>query len=60
MTVKFLRDTYKKFCEVNPIIPDGTIVLVIEIPWYKSRFGLKPNRLTLGDGKTTFKKLRFI
>lgn len=60
MTVKFQRGTYKDFCKLNPIIPDGTFVLVMEIPWYKSWFGRKPNRLTAGDGKTPFKKLKFL
>jgi hypothetical protein len=60
MTVKFQRGTYKDFCGLNPIIPDGTFVLVMEIPWYKNWFGRKPNRLTVGDGKTPFKKLKFL
>ena len=60
MTVKFLKDTYRKFMEVNPVIPDGTITFVTNLPWYKSWFGLKPTRMKLGDGKTTFKKLKFI
>lgn len=60
MTVKFYRDTYKKCKELNLIIPDGAILVVTHLPWYKSWFGLKPTRIKIGDGKTTFKKLRFI
>lgn len=60
MTVKFLKGTYKQFIEANTIIADGAIIFVTNLPWYKSWFGLKPTRMKLGDGKTTFKKLRFI
>ena len=60
MGVRFCRETYKKCKELNKIIPDGVILFVTELPWYKSWFGLKPVRMKLGDGKTTFKKLRFI
>ena len=58
--VRFTRDTYKRFCELNPIIPDGVIIVVTKLPWYKSWFGLKPTRLKIGDGVTTFNKLRFL
>jgi hypothetical protein len=60
MTVKFLKGTYKQFIKANPVIADGTIIFVTNLPWYKSWFGLKPTRMKLGNGKTTFKKLRFI
>lgn len=40
--------------------PDGTIIFVTNIPWYRSWFGLRPTRILLGDGVTTFKKLKFI
>lgn len=40
--------------------PDGTIIFVTNIPWYKSWFGLRPTRILLGDSVTTFKKLKFI
>jgi hypothetical protein len=60
MTVKFLKGTYKQFIKANLVIADGTIIFVTNLPWYKSWFGLKPTRMKLGDGKTTFKKLRFI
>jgi hypothetical protein len=60
MTVKFLKGTYKQFIKFNPVIADGTIIFVTSLPWYKSRFGLKPTRMKLGDGKTPFKKLKFL
>jgi hypothetical protein len=60
MTVKFLRGTYKQFIEKNIIIPDGVIIFVTNLPWYKSWFGLRPTRIKLSDGITPFKKLRFI
>ena len=60
MTVKFLKGTYKQFIKTNPVIADWTIIFVTNLPWYKSWFGLKPTGMKLGDGKTTFKKLRFI
>ena len=40
--------------------PDGTIIFVTNIPWYKSLFGVRPTRILLGDSVTTFKKLKFI
>ncbi len=58
--VRFCRDTYKKCKEKNYIIPDGMFLVVTELPWYKSWFGLKPTRMKIGDGKTTFNKLKFI
>ena len=58
--VKFCRDTYKNCKAKNYIIPDGMILFVTELPWYKSWFGLRPTRMKLGDGKTTFNKLKFI
>lgn len=59
--VKFMRGTYKQFCAAeDKIIPEGYFVLVTELPWYKSWFGLKRTRLIYSDGKTEFKKLRFI
>ena len=60
MQVRFCRDTYKKLRKKNYIIPDGTILFVTELPWHKNWFGLKPTRMKLGDGKTAFKKLKFI
>jgi hypothetical protein len=59
-TVRFIRDDYKKIYKANTIIPDGAFVVVTNIPWYKSWFGLRPTRLLIGDGKTKFRKLRFL
>jgi hypothetical protein len=58
--VQFFRGTYKQLALANLIIPDGTFILVTYCPWYKSWFGLKPTRLKVGDGKTPFRKLKFI
>lgn len=60
MQVRFIRDDYKKFYNANLIIPDGVFVVVTKLPWYKSWFGLRPTRLLIGDGKTKFRKLRFL
>ena len=54
------RNTYKVFASNNEIFLDGEIIVVTECPWYRSWFGLKPTRLKVGDGKTTFRKLKFI
>lgn len=58
--IKFCRVTYKEGREKNYVIPDGTIIFVTHIPWYRSWFGLRPTRMLLGDGITPFKKLKFI
>ena len=58
--VKFFRGTYVQLSTANLILPDGTFILVTGCPWYKSWFGLKPTRLKVSDGKTEFKKLKFI
>ena len=60
MRVQFIRDDYKKFYNANPVIPDGAFVVETNLPWYKSWFGLRPTRLLIGDGKTKFRKLRFL
>jgi hypothetical protein len=60
MQVKFFRGTFKQLTTANLIIPDGTFILVTECPWHKSWFGLKPTRLKVSDGKTAFRKLKFI
>lgn len=60
MRVQFIRDDYKKFYKENPVIPDGAFVVVTNLPWYKSWFGLRPTRMLIGDGKTKFRKLRFL
>ena len=59
-TVKFMRATYKEWKTKNPIVPDGMIIYITNIPWYRSWFRLRPVRLAVGDGKTTFNKLKFI
>ena len=58
--VSFVRGTYEQFYTANIVIPKGTIVVVFNLPWYKSWFGLKPTRLMYGDGKTEFRKLKFL
>lgn len=60
MRVQFARATYKSCKETNYIIPDGMILVITNLPWYKSWFGLKPTRMKIGDGKTNFNKLKFI
>ena len=61
MTVKHLKDTYKKFMNKKDfIIPDGCIIVVTDIPWYKSWFGLKKTRIKISDGIRTFKQLNFV
>lgn len=54
------RDTYETWKNLNPVIRDGELILVTELPWHKSMFGFKTQRLKVGDGKTTFNNLRFI
>ena len=54
------RGTYKEWLETSLIPLDGELILVTELPQHKSWFGLKPTRLKVGDGKTEFKKLKFI
>lgn len=53
------RGTYKGFMLNNPILFEGELVVVTDIPWYKSWFGLKPTRLKYGTNKT-FKETRFL
>jgi hypothetical protein len=58
--VKFRRDTYEHWTTTNPIISEGEIIVITNLPWYKSWFGLKPARLKLGDGITCFNKLKYL
>ena len=58
-TVLLRRGTYKEWLSKNPAIPEGELIIVTELPWYKSWFGLKPTKLKCGTGKT-FKETRFI
>ncbi len=60
MRVQFARATYKSCKEKNYIVPDGMILVITNLPWYKSWFGLKSTRMKVGDGKTSFNKLKFI
>ena len=57
--VKFKRGKYFDWIKINPIIEEGEIIAVLDLPWYKSWFGLKPVRLKYGVGKS-FKKTKFI
>ena len=54
------RGTYEEWLETSTIPLDGELIIVTELPWYKSWFGLKPTRLKVGDGKTPFNKLKFL
>ena len=58
-TLLHRRGTYKEFVNKNPVIYDGELIIVHELPWYRSWFGLKPTRLKAGVGRP-FKETRFI
>ena len=58
-TTVMRRGTYKELKHINPIILDGELVIVRELPWYKSWFGLKPTRLKCGTG-AAFNDTRFL
>ena len=60
MQVRFCKDTYENCIKKNPVFPDGVIIFITDLPWHKSWFGLKPTRVKLGDGKTSFNKLKFL
>ena len=47
-TICLRRGAYKELKTSNPFIADGELVVVRELPWYKSWFGLKPTRLKCG------------
>ena len=53
------RGSYAEFVQENPVLFEGELVVVTDIPWYKSWFGLKPTRLKYGTNKT-FKETRFL
>ena len=60
MTIlKIRRGKYKEWILKNPIVSEGEIIAVTDLPWYLSWFGLKPIKLKYGIGKT-FKETRFI
>jgi hypothetical protein len=58
-TLCMRRGTYIELKSSNPIIADGELVIVKELPWYKSWFGLKPTRLKCGTGEH-FNDTRFL
>lgn len=60
ITVWHIHSTYKKLRELNPVLKPLVILVVTEVPWYKSWFGLKPTRIKIGDGVTPFNKLKWI
>lgn len=57
--IKFRRGKYSQWVRFNPIIENGEVIAVTDLPWYKSWFGLKPVRLKYGVGKP-FNQTRFI
>ena len=57
--IKFKRGKYTEWVHLNPIIENGEIIVVTDLPWYKSWFGIKPIRLKYGIGKP-FNQTRFI
>lgn len=58
--VKHFHGTYKEVRITKIIVPEFSIVVITECPWYKSFFGLKKTRLAISDGVTPIYKLRFI
>jgi hypothetical protein len=59
IVIKLKRDKYINWMELNPVIKEGELIAVTDLPWYKSWFGLKPVRLKYGIGKT-FRETKFI
>ena len=59
IVLKIKRGKYKEWAFKNPIISEGEIIAVTDLPWYLSWFGLKPVKFKYGIGKT-FKETRFI
>ena len=57
--IKHRRSKYAEWVQLNPIIETGEIIVVTDLPWYKSWFGIKPIRLKYGIGKP-FNQTRFI
>ncbi len=58
--IQMRRGPYYLLTLRNEVFLDGELVVVTNLPWYKSWFGLKPTRIKVGDGKTPFSKLHFI
>lgn len=55
--IKMKRDTYDNWMYADPIIPDGVIIIVTNIPgWWRYRH----TRLKVGDGETHFSKLKYV
>ena len=48
--VKLRRGTYREWMTKNPIVHEGELIVVTELPWYLSWFGLKPTALKYGFG----------
>lgn len=59
ITIKLKRDKYVNWVKLNPVIEEGELIAVTDLPWYRSWFGLKPVRLKYGIGKT-FRETKFI
>ena len=57
--IKLRQDKYTQWVQLNPIIENGEVIAVTDLPWYNSWFGLKPVRLKYGIGKP-FNQTRFI
>lgn len=57
--VKLRRGTYKEWVTNDPVVPKGELVVVTDLPWYLSWFGLKPTALKYGFG-LPFTKTKFI
>lgn len=56
MTVKTRKGTYWELQKMNPILANGELLVVMNIPgWWRRR----KTRIKVGDGKTPFNKLRY-
>ena len=53
------KGTYKELTNTNPVLHDGELVIVTDLPWYLSWFGLKPTALKVGFG-LPFNETNFI
>jgi hypothetical protein len=51
------RDTYYNWYNENPILNNGEIIIVTNIPdWWRRR----KTRIKVGDGKTCFRDLKYV
>lgn len=57
--IKLRRGTYKEWVTKNLIIHEGELIVVTNLPWYLSWFGLKPTALKYGFG-LPFNETKFI